>query len=176
MAPIALCAVLVIDLRRLEQAPAEVRGEISGEDPVWSGAGLELAGPVVVRATADGSSTRGVWVRGSLSGRIRSQCRRCLEPLELEVAEDFDLYFDPKAAVTDEDMTLHTLDPRAEELDLRAPVGERFVLVAPDFPVCREECLGLCPQCGVNWNEMECNCSAAEVDSRWGPLNELKER
>ena len=168
--------MLFIDLRRLERAPAEVRGEISGEDPVWSGADLELAGPVVVRATADGSHTRGVWVRGSFLGRIRTQCRRCLEPVELEVAEDFDLYFDPKAAVTDEDMTLHALDPRADELDLRAPLSERFVLVAPDFPLCREGCLGLCPQCGVNWNKTECECSAAEPDSRWGPLQELKDR
>lgn len=168
--------MLLIDLRRLEQAPAEVRGEISGDDPMWSGADFELAGPVVVRARADGTPTRGVRVRGSLSGRIRSQCRRCLEPLELEVAEDFDLYFDPETSVTDEDITLHTLDPRAEELDLRAPLGERFVLVAPDFPVCRESCLGLCPRCGVNWNETECDCSAAEPDSRWGPLQELKER
>ncbi len=168
--------MLVIDLRRLEQAPAEVRGEISGEDPVWSGAGLDLAGPVVVHATADGSPTRGVWVRGSLSGRLRSQCRRCLESLELEVVEDFDLFFDPKASATDEDLTLHTLDPKAEELDLRAPLSERFVLVAPSFPVCRESCLGLCPQCGVNWNETECDCSAAEPDSRWGPLQQLKEQ
>ncbi len=168
--------MLVIDLRRLERAPAEVRGEIPGEDPVWSGADLELAGPVVVRANADGSPTRGVWLRGTFWGRVRDQCRRCLEPLELEVEEDFELYFDPKASVTDEDMTLHTLDPRAEELDLRVPLGERFVLVAPDFPVCRESCLGLCPQCGVNWNETECDCSAAEPDSRWGPLQELRDR
>ena len=168
--------MLVIDLRRLEQAPAEVRGEISGDDPVWSGANLELAAPVVVHATADGSPTRGVWIRGSMSGRIRSQCRRCLEALELEVAEDFDLYFDPKATVTDEDMTLHTLDPRAEELDLRVPLGERFVLVAPAFSVCRESCRGLCPQCGVNRNDTECDCSTAEVDSRWGPLQELRKR
>jgi uncharacterized protein len=168
--------VLVIDLRRLEQAPAEVRGEISGADPVWSGSGLDLAGPVVVRARADGSPTRGVRVRGLLQGRLRSQCRRCLEPLELEVTDDFDLFFDPKSSATDEDMTLHTLEPRAEELDLRGPLGERFVLVAPDFPVCREECMGLCPHCGVNRNETDCDCSTVEPDSRWGPLQQLKKR
>ena len=111
-----------------------------------------------------------------MSGRIRSQCRRCLEPLELDVAEDFEMFFDPKASATDEDMTLYTLDPRAEELDLRASLEERFALVAPGFPVCREGCLGLCPQCGVNWNEVECDCSAGEPDSRWGPLQELREQ
>ena len=166
--------MLVIDLRRLEKAHAEVKGEISGDDPLWAGAGLELAGPLAVEATADGSSTRGVWIRGSFFGRVRTQCRRCLNQLEMDVAEDFDLYFDPEASESDEDMTLYALDPRAEELDLHTPVSERFLLTVPAFPVCREGCSGLCPRCGANWNDVECGCPTQEPDDRWGPLQALK--
>lgn len=166
--------MLVIDLGRLEQASAEVRGEIAGDDPVWGGAGIELAGPVAVHGTADGSATRGVWVRGSFLGQIRTQCRRCLKQLQLDIAEDFQLYFDSKTFEIDEDVMLYALDPRAEELDLRAPLREHFLLAVPKFPVCREGCLGLCPRCGANWNERECDCATTEPDARWGPLEALK--
>lgn len=169
-----MSAVLVIDLRRLEEAPAQVSGEIAADDPLWEGSGLELLDPVRVRATAEGSSTRGVWVRGSLLGSIRATCRRCLQALALEVAETFELFFDPKASSGDEDLTLYALDPAAQELELGEPLRERFLLAVPAFPLCRESCAGLCPRCGANLNEGECGCRSVERDPRWGPLEALR--
>jgi uncharacterized protein len=162
--------VLIFDLRRLEQAPAEVSGALSADDPVWEGAGVKLATDLAVRATADGSSTRGVWVRGSFLGRIQTQCRRCLAALEVEVADELAVFFDPEATVVDEDMTLYALEAGAEELDLRPVLRERVVLAMPDYPLCGEGCRGLCPSCGINLNERECDCVVAEPDSRWAPL------
>jgi uncharacterized protein len=169
-----LSAVLVIDLRDLERAPVEVEGEIAPDDPVWEVAGCELIGPLAVRATADGSATRGVWVRGSFVGRVRAHCRRCLDPLELEVVEEFAVFFDPQASDSDEDLMLYALEVGAEELDLRAPLGERFVLNVPAYPVCSEGCAGLCPVCGKSLNDGACGCVTTETDPRWGPLQGLK--
>lgn len=168
-------AVIAIDLRRLKKAPVVVEGAIASDDPVWSGTGVTLAGPLEVRATAEGSPGRGIWVQGSLSGRVLASCRRCLEPLELEVSESFELLFDPKTPEVDGDLTLYGFDPKAEELDLRAPLRERLLLAVPFFPVCREDCPGLCGRCGQSLSEGECGCGAAEPDPRWGPLRALKE-
>ena len=140
------------------------------DDPVWEGAGVRLVAPLSVRGTAEGSSTGGVWFRGSFVGRIRTLCRRCLEPLELEVADELAVFFDPEAGAVDEDVTLYALEPGADELDLRPVVSERVILAAPDYPLCSEGCRGLCPICGANLNEAECDCAVAEPDSRWGPL------
>ncbi len=167
-------AVLVVDLRRLEQAPVEVTGRIGQDDPLWEGAGVELATAVAARARAEGSPAHGVWVRGDFSGRIRTACRRCLAPLDLEVSEHFEVLFDPKASRTDEDVGLYSLDARADELDLRPALRERFLLAVPDFPLCRETCSGLCPICGTNLNEGSCECDPSEVDPRWSPLERLR--
>lgn len=164
---------MIVDLRCLEQASAEIEGEIPADDPLWEDSGVELATPLAVQVTADGSSARGVWVRGSFIGRIRSRCRRCLEQVEIEVAEELAVYFDPDASATDEDVTLYALDPQADELDLRPSLKERLVLALPAYPVCREVCRGLCPHCGAKLNEGECGCDAAESDPRWGPLQGL---
>ncbi len=166
--------MLTIDLRRLEQAPLEVRGEIAVDDPLWEGTGVELSAPLAVRAIADGSAERGVWLRGTLSSRVRSICRRCLEPVEIAVSEEFGVLFDPKTPESDGDLTVYALDPRAEELDLRAALRERLLLAMPDYPVCREACRGLCPSCGANWNDEQCVCGGDEPDPRWSPLQALR--
>jgi uncharacterized protein len=158
----------------LNQAPVEVEGEIASDDPSWGDSGLELVSPLVAYARAGGSATTGVSVRGRLSARVRSACRRCLEPLELEVDEDFAVLFDPKTSESDGDLTLYGFDPKAEELDLRTPLVERLLLAVPSYPLCREGCVGYCASCGANLNEGECGCEPGEADPRWGPLQELR--
>jgi uncharacterized protein len=160
----------------LEDASVEVDGEIASDDPLWSDSGFELASPLVVRARADGSATRGVWVRGRMSARVRSACRRCLEYLELDVSEDFGVLFDAKTSDDEGDLELYGLDPRSEELDLRVPLAERMMLAVPPYALCRESCAGLCDRCGANLNEGDCGCTPAEADPRWGPLQELRSR
>ncbi len=169
-------AVLIIDLRRLEKAPVEVRGAIAGDDPLWQGTGVELAAPLWAQAAAEGSVTRGIWVRGSLAGRVRTQCRRCLKPLELELNEEFSVLFDPTTSELEGDVGLYPLDPRAEELDLNPAVREAFLLAVPGFPVCREACAGLCARCGADLNEGDCSCEMAETDARWAPLQNLRSK
>lgn len=164
-----------VDLRRLEHEPAELSGTIPVDDPLWVGTGFELAEPLTVQVTAEGSSAHGVWVRGSFLGRIRLYCRRCLEAVELEVTEELGLFFDPNSTANDEDWVLYALEPSAEELDLRGPLGERFILAAPTFALCRQGCKGLCPHCGVNRNDVTCECRVSEIDARWGPLQQLRE-
>jgi uncharacterized protein len=168
--------VLNIDLRRLNEAPVEVDGEIASDDPLWIDSGLELASPLAVRARADGSATRGVWVCGRMSARVRTACRRCLERLELDVSEDFTVLFDAKTSDDDGDLELYGFDPRAEELDLRIPLAERMILVVPSYALCRESCAGLCDRCGANLNDRDCGCAPDTADPRWGPLQELRDK
>ncbi len=168
--------MLIIDLRRLNEAPVEVDGEIASDDPLWSESGLELASPLAVCARADGSASRGVWVRGQMSARVRSACRRCLEQLELEVSEEFAVLFDATTADDEGDLDVYGFDPKAEELDLRVPLAERMILVVPSYALCRESCAGLCDGCGANLNEGDCGCAPESTDSRWGPLQDLQSK
>ncbi len=161
---------MVISLRRLFEAPLEVVGEIRRDDPLWQGTGIELALPLSVRARAEAAGGGVVRVSGTLATRARAQCRRCLKPLELEIAERFDLVFDPGASESEEDLALYRLDPGADELDLRDTVRERLILAVAEYPLCGDECRGLCPRCGADLNEEQCECATTEPDPRWGPL------
>ena len=111
-----------------------------------------------------------------MSVRVRSACRRCLEHLELDVAEDFAVLFDATTSDADGDLELYGFDPKAEELDLQLALAERLVLVVPSYALCREGCAGLCEHCGANLNEGDCGCAPAETDPRWGPLQELRSK
>lgn len=166
--------MLIIDLRRLAQAPVEVSGAIASDDPAWEGSGLQLAAPLAARARAEGNVTHGVWIRGAFEARVEASCRRCLKPLELEISEVFEWLFDPKASDAESDEGLYVLDPRAEEIDLHVPLRERLLLSVPAFPACGERCSSLCSHCGAKLIEGECSCRTEEADPRWAPLQALR--
>ena len=60
-----------------------------------------------------------------------------------------------------------------DELDLEPLVRDAVLLELPLAPLCREDCAGLCPQCGANRNEGACGC-AAPRDPRWATLDVLR--
>ena len=64
----------------------------------------------------------------------------------------------------------------ARSLDLRPAVREEWLLAAPAFVLCREDCKGLCPRCGADLNEGPCSCTKTEIDPRWASLAALKGR
>ena len=163
--------MLVIDLERLLEAPLEVQGDIAADDPLWHGSDLELAIPLTASARAESAGAGAVHVTGSFRTRIRTACRRCLKPLERDVSEQFDLVFDPRTSAVEEDLTLYRLNPDAETLDLKDVLRERVLLLTDaGYPVCREECRGLCTGCGAELNFEECTCEEPGPDPRWGPL------
>lgn len=91
-------------------------------------------------------------------------CSRCLEPLDLgiELESQFLGSRDPNLVVPGS----HTLGSQDLDvvflpepmLDEEALAREHFQLHAPMHPLCREDCKGLCPVCGKNWNKGPCSC------------------
>ena len=67
-----------------------------------------------------------------------------------------------------------TLQIVGEQLDLRPVVRELVLLDAPSTPLCRPDCAGLCPTCGVDRNSQACQCEPPPVDPRWSALDALK--
>jgi uncharacterized protein len=61
-----------------------------------------------------------------------------------------------------------------DELDLNALLREQILLTLPLKPLCREECRGLCRQCGANLNREPCSCTAPKLHSSFAGLEKLK--
>jgi len=91
-------------------------------------------------------------------------CSRCLEAFEqnLEISSQFlgskdaDLVARGSHALGTQDLDVVFL-PECE-IDELALVREQFMLNVPMHPVCKDECQGLCPRCGKNWNKGRCTC------------------
>jgi uncharacterized protein len=58
-------------------------------------------------------------------------------------------------------------------LDLTEAVRQYRLTAEPMQPLCKPDCLGLCPHCGYNLNEGPCGCPRQETDARWAALAEL---
>ncbi|MDH5803623.1 MAG: DUF177 domain-containing protein [Gemmatimonadota bacterium] len=160
-----------MDIGRLAKGPADLSSEISADDAIWNDLEAELAESVLVSGeVSEIGPGRYLW-RGSIEARVRMSCRRCLVagevPLEAEVnailTEDQDA----------DDPAEYVVPRGARQLDLTDAVREELVLSLEPFALCREDCKGLCPQCGTDLNEGSCSCPP-KTDERWASLNALK--
>jgi len=150
-----------------ETVPApDLLGEKDGVAvvPPGSDVGLDLRLEAVVE---------GVLATGTARAAVAAECVRCLEPLDLEVEAEFqELYFFPgEDTGGDEDAVFLVNDL----LDLEPVVHDAVVLALPSAPLCREDCLGLCPECGAALNE-DPEHSHEIVDPRWAALADLKDQ
>ena len=120
-----------------------------------------------------------VFINGKLSAIIKSYCSRCLEDVNIPIGGNFTYTLFPAKAETREDLEL-----TAEELeishyqgdfvDLTSIICEQIILQIPFQTLCREECKGLCPRCGINLNTSSCNCHLDVVDHIMAVLKNLK--
>jgi uncharacterized protein len=114
------------------------------------------------------SMNDGIVVDGTVSVPWHGTCRRCLEPTDgVSVSEVHELY---QKVLTDPD----AFEIVGDQLDLRPIARELVLLDAPATPLCRPDCAGLCPTCGVNLNDGACDCAPPPADPRWAALDQLK--
>ena len=110
---------------------------------------------------------------GSLAGEAEGTCARCLEAYRFPVDQSMRVVLAPRAtagAETDDDLGYGFFD--GEEIDVTGLVVEHAILGLPTVPICREDCRGLCPQCGTNRNVRPCTCDV-ETGPRTGGLAAL---
>jgi uncharacterized protein len=120
-----------------------------------------------------------VFVNGHVDTRAQVECDRCLKLIELPVNADFELEYitgseyetSAVAELTEAEMSVAVFD--GEALDVDEIVKEQILLAVPTRMLCREDCKGICPQCGVDRNTGECNCETKEIDPRWAALKNL---
>jgi uncharacterized protein len=140
---------------------------------------VSLAAPAEVRGRVRRTGV-GVAVDGHIDTQVKVECDRCLKPVELPVSADFALEYITGAdyesslavALNEEEMSVSVFD--GESIDVDEIVKEQVLLAVPARTLCREDCKGICPECGIDLNTGRCNCAAEEVDPRWAALKDLK--
>jgi uncharacterized protein len=153
-------------------------GSASAEQPAVDPADYKVLGDVHFDGTVRKDEPR-FMLSGRVQARLEMLCGRCLEPFTLPVDTQVDLTYvpHPEQAADDEvelsqdDLT--TAFYRDQTLDLAEMLREQFYLALPMRPLCREECKGLCPQCGTNLNQSTCACDVRWEDPRLAGLRTL---
>ena len=119
-------------------------------------------------------------IRGNLDTRMEVACARCLDPVEQPIEASFDLIFRPSGADLDNsDRSISTSETEigyyeGDGLLLEDVLREQILLALPAKNLCREDCKGLCPECGRNRNTDPCDCAVALVDPRWASLQAIR--
>ena len=140
---------------------------------------VSLAGPAEVKGTVRRSG-HAVAVDGRIKTRVKLECDRCLKPVERPVSADFSLEYitgadyesSSVAVLSEEEMSVSVFD--GESIDVDEIVKEQILLAVPARTLCREDCKGICPECGIDLNTGQCNCAAEDVDPRWAALKSFK--
>jgi uncharacterized protein len=155
-----------VDIRELVETSGSFEGEesVAIEDPL----GGEIVAPCHVEVEYRQNQGT-IHFNGSVSVAMVTQCHRCLDPVRQNLAGEFELVVRRGEHAGDEGDDVLTLPLHQYEVALDPYVHEAVVLATPMIVLCREDCRGLCPTCGVNWNRETCACRPSG-DSRWDAL------
>ena len=177
---------------RLSQVPrsGEIYRErfelpLGGEIEHW-GQVYTSVGPVHAEIEANYSSER-ILAKVSVRANFTLPCSRCLADTGLAILGDLRYLFTlrPERERTDEDadsgdsdqdgdVDIIPVDSFQAEIDFAPYVWEVLVLGLPERILCRDDCAGLCPVCGVNRNEDSCDCREDNIDPRFAVLKDLE--
>ncbi len=164
--------MLRIDLAAVREGPVETAAELAADDPLVVGAGVALASPLVVSGRLSTAGEGRYYWQARLETVVQAECRRCLTPVRVPLAQSLGLVFvDEDESRQDDDC--YVVPRRAMALDLSEAVREELILAVPQYVVCRDDCRGLCPRCGADLNVGPCGCPK-ETDPRWAELTKLR--
>ena len=167
----------VFDMRSLGRQPGTFRDETrTARAPDGLGSGLVLvpAGADVALDLRFEAVSEGVLVTGSAVAPLKGECARCLDPLTSSAEVSFqELYrYGPDPGEDEADDEERFLD--GDRLDLEPAFRDAVVLALPLSPLCREDCPGLCAECGVRLADAgPPHGHGEDTDPRWGPLRQL---
>jgi uncharacterized protein len=125
-------------------------------------------------------TNRSVLAEGTMRTEVKVTCSRCLRlftcPLTLNIVEEYFPTIDVLSGnplPSPEEPGAFTVDEH-HILDLTEAICQYTSMATPMKPLCREDCAGLCPQCGHDLNQGPCGCPQQEIDPRWAKLRELQ--
>ncbi|MCL2581222.1 MAG: DUF177 domain-containing protein [Streptosporangiales bacterium] len=168
----------VFDMRSLSRQAGSYRDETrvaSAPEGLKTGLAEVPAGADVSLDLRFEAVSEGVLVTGTAVAPLAGECARCLDPLTSEVEVSIqELYrYLPEAGTDDdEEEEDHFLD--GDRLDTEPAFRDAVVLALPLSPLCRDDCPGLCTECGAKLAEAGPDHGHGEkIDPRWGALRQL---
>jgi uncharacterized protein len=163
--------MLRFELRALDRAPTKLSGAIPTDEAIFEDLNFELAAPVRVTGRLSSAGPGRYYWRGGIQATVQTECRRCLAAVQRNVDQEVDVLFTDEQDASDP--SEYVIPERSPVLELGEAVREELILAVPEYILCRNDCAGICPQCGADLNPGACECDRPP-DSRWAALEALK--
>lgn len=128
------------------------------------------------------SVIKDIRLNGQVKAKLEIGCARCLEAVTQDVARAFDLLYRPLGVDAGrEELSVTGAEAEigyytGEGLLLEDVLREQVLLAVPLKVLCRQDCKGLCPQCGKNLNLESCECVTTMADPRWSALEDIRNK
>lgn len=116
-----------------------------------------------------------VMLHGFLQTVGQASCGRCLEVCDVSWKVPVEIMILCGDDTDEDESDTMVIRQTTGEVDLTESLRECLLLSYPPVNVCREDCQGLCAQCGIDLNKGSCKCAEEEVDPRWAGLDALEE-
>jgi len=164
-----------VEFWKIKPEGSEIQFSESADDLELSAEGVEFAEPIEVDISANKTGDE-IIMQGSIFTKAELECSRCLESYESDISSKIQfvihlIEINQKQDSDDDDFVV--LPKTTQEYDIGQRVREAIILELPLKPLCSESCLGLCPMCGTNLNDSECDCTPDKTDERWESLRQL---
>ena len=168
-------APLVLDTREPGRRPGSQR-HVTRSVPAPADLGIEVLqvpeGSQIELDLRLEAVMEGVLVSGTADASLSGECARCLEPIHDEIVVDLqELYVYADHALPGEDDEVSALQD--DLLDLEPLLRDAVVLALPFTPLCRDDCPGLCTECGARLADDPDHTHDEAIDPRWAVLTEL---
>ncbi|HEX9023915.1 MAG TPA: DUF177 domain-containing protein [Geobacteraceae bacterium] len=119
-------------------------------------------------------------VNGRVEAELNLNCARCLAEYRMDMVSPFTIFYmrrdgmpqDEDVELAEEDLISATYE--GDEIDFTAEISEQVILAIPFKPLCREDCRGLCANCGADLNTAECTCDRGDISLKFSALKNLK--
>ena len=149
----------------------DITDHLTDDTVKFCGEDLNIVSPVTVKGSAVNYEGK-INVKLSITAEVERICSRCLESFREKVQVDSDYVFVKEAKDDKEDYYIYKND-RADITDLvLCDIAAKLDMK----PLCNVNCKGLCPVCGKNKNNIDCQCKSEEVDPRMQALSKLLDR
>ena len=171
----------MLDTRDLGRRPGTER-HVTTSVPAPADLGIEVlavpeGSPVELDLRLE-AVVEGVLVTGTARAGLAGECVRCLEAVTDEVSVDLVELFvyddeQPQTGAGEEDEETSRLE--GDLLDLEPLLRDAVVLALPFQPLCREDCPGLCVECGARLADDPDHQHEDQPDPRWAALASLQD-
>lgn len=146
-------------------------GEIELDELAIGGQRFEIKIPVSYDVVVTNTGA-GLVATGTVTGTFLSECSRCLEAFEAQVVGNVEGFYitEEHAESIPEEQEYEIIE--GDQIDLWPALQAALAIELPYVPLCRDECKGLCPGCGINLNLETCSCEPEEPESPFAVLKD----